>query len=135
MLRSYKLFPACKPALFLAAVLCITQCKSSSTGPGPSPDVTVVAGASALTTTAFSPANFQVSLSDASVTWYNADFSSATYGGISGVAHHLHEDTGLFDSGVLAPQGRFSFTFTQPGTYTYHCTIHPGMVGTVTVTP
>jgi plastocyanin len=27
----------------------------------------------------------------------------------------------------------FSFTFTKPGTYKYHCNLHPGMVGQVTV--
>ncbi len=132
---SYKLFRIFKPALFLPiAGLLLTQCKSS-TDPGPTPDVTVVNGASTLTTTAFSPANFQVKLSDGSVTWYNGDFSSGAYGGVSGVTHHLHEDNGLFDSGVLPPQGRFTFKFTAAGTYTYHCTIHPGMVGTITVTP
>jgi plastocyanin len=31
--------------------------------------------------------------------------------------------------------GRFSFTFQNAGTFTYRCTIHPGMIGTVTVTP
>ena len=29
--------------------------------------------------------------------------------------------------------GKFSFTFQTTGTFPYHCTIHPGMVGTVVV--
>ncbi len=36
------------------------------------------------------------------------------------------------------PPGTFSFTFTQPGTYPYHCTYHGAlynMTGTITVTP
>lgn len=132
---TYKLFRVFKQVMLLPVLtLLLTQCKSS-TGLGAAADVTVVSGASTLTTTAFSPANFQVSLAKATVTWYNGDFSSTTYGGVTGVTHHLREDNGLFDSGTLAPQGRFSFKFTQPGTYTYHCTIHPGMVGTITVTP
>lgn len=29
--------------------------------------------------------------------------------------------------------GRFEHTFAEPGTYTYQCTLHGGMTGTVTV--
>ena len=29
----------------------------------------------------------------------------------------------------------FTFTFTTAGVYPYHCTIHPTMVGTITVNP
>lgn len=31
--------------------------------------------------------------------------------------------------------GTFEHTFTEPGTYDYHCTLHSGMRGTVTVMP
>ena len=45
---------------------------------------------------------------------------------------------GLWDSGLIAggSGGTFSFTFDEPGTYTYFCRPHEamGMVGTVTVT-
>jgi plastocyanin len=30
--------------------------------------------------------------------------------------------------------GTFTHTFAKPGTYTYRCTLHQGMTGTVTVT-
>jgi plastocyanin len=36
-------------------------------------------------------------------------------------------------SGTLAAPASFSTTFTTVGKYTYHCTIHSGMDGTVTV--
>lgn len=39
-----------------------------------------------------------------------------------------------FDSGNLASGDRFSWTPEAPGTYSYHCTYHPGMTGTITVT-
>ncbi|KKL06650.1 hypothetical protein LCGC14_2593910 [marine sediment metagenome] len=31
----------------------------------------------------------------------------------------------LWDSGALAPNERFSFTFDTPGTYIYRCDLHP----------
>lgn len=35
--------------------------------------------------------------------------------------------------GYSSAGGRFSFEFQSAGTFPYRCTIHPGMVGTVTV--
>jgi len=32
------------------------------------------------------------------------------------------------------PPGMFSYTFASAGTYTYFCSYHPGMTGTITVT-
>jgi plastocyanin len=48
-------------------------------------------------------------------------------------AHTVTSDTGAFSSPVLQPNAGYSFTFTKPGTYAYHCTIHPFMTGTVVV--
>jgi plastocyanin len=50
------------------------------------------------------------------------------------VTHHLVLDEGFIDTGTLA-----AGTVSQPesvglGTKTYHCTIHPSMVGTLIVT-
>jgi plastocyanin len=39
-----------------------------------------------------------------------------------------------FTSGFLAYGNKFSVTFTVPGTYSYDCTIHPFMKGTIIVT-
>jgi|SwirhisoilCB1_FD_contig_31_21431315_length_742_multi_11_in_0_out_0_2 plastocyanin len=58
------------------------------------------------------------------VSWYNA----------GAAPHTVTSDWGAFDSGTLGSGGVFSMTFWTPGTYTYHCAIHPGMVGTVDVT-
>ncbi len=38
-----------------------------------------------------------------------------------------------FKSAALDGGDSFSFTFTQPGTYPYFCSIHPFMTGTVVV--
>ena len=47
--------------------------------------------------------------------------------------HTVTSDTGLFDSGEVASGARFSFTFSEPGAYRYHCTIHPSIVGEIDV--
>jgi plastocyanin len=39
-----------------------------------------------------------------------------------------------FDSGPLEHNATFPWTFEEPGTYTYHCTPHPFMMGSVVVT-
>jgi plastocyanin len=57
------------------------------------------------------------------VTWSNGDT----------ITHTATADGGQFNSGAIAAGGKFSFTFQTTGTFPYHCTIHPGMVGTVVV--
>jgi plastocyanin len=50
--------------------------------------------------------------------------------------HAIASDAGspaAFSSDPLSTGASYSFTFTQPGTYTYHCSIHPSMKGTVIV--
>ena len=35
---------------------------------------------------------------------------------------------------AMSPNGdTYSFTFTAAGTYPYHCSIHPNMVGTIVI--
>lgn len=54
-----------------------------------------------------------------------------------------YNGTGFVNSGILiftVPQNSkappmFKLTFTQPGTYTYDCLVHPGMDGTISVAP
>lgn len=40
-----------------------------------------------------------------------------------------------FDSGKLTPGSSFQLKFDQPGKYSFTCTVHPFMVGTILVTP
>jgi plastocyanin len=72
---------------------------------------------------AFQPASIEVP-AGSTVTWTNT----------GAVTHTVTADDGAFDSGQLKPGTSFSQTFTTPGTYTYHCEIHPQMTGTVVVT-
>ncbi len=48
--------------------------------------------------------------------------------------HTVTSDEGDWGSEGLAPGGAYSYTFTSPGEYPYHCEVHPGqMRGTVVV--
>lgn len=101
----------------------------------PAHDVEILQNAPSLGPNAFSPDDKVISLaSQDTVTWYNGDLGF--YGGGAGTVHHLVADDGMtFESPVIAPHGTYRATFTAPGTYRYHCEIHPGMTGTVTVNP
>ena len=47
--------------------------------------------------------------------------------------HTSTADDGTWDSGTLQPGESFSFTFDDPGDYSYLCEIHPDMTATITV--
>ena len=102
---------------------------SSPSAPSPTPSgnqnctpVSIVSGASTLTTTAFAPNPITVA-AGGTVTWTNAD----------NTAHTSTAANGNWNSGSIPPGGRFSHDVRVAGSFAYHCTIHPGMVGTVTV--
>ena len=52
----------------------------------------------------------------------------------TGHTHTVTSDNGAFDSGNISPNGSFTHVFNAPGSFAYHCNIHPGMTGTTTVT-
>jgi plastocyanin len=71
---------------------------------------------------AFSPRTIVITAGD-TVRWVN---NSSTSEG--------HTATGKnFDSGFMKPGDRYSHTFKDPGSFSYICSIHPFMKGTVTV--
>ncbi len=47
--------------------------------------------------------------------------------------HIVAADDKSFTSGSLSIGDQFTYTFTAPGTYSYHCNIHPWMNGVVIV--
>src|SRR5829696_9743434 len=73
---------------------------------------------------AFNPPNMTVA-PGTTLTWVNNDQVPHTATATN--------PAGVFDSGTLQPGQSYSFTFNKPGTYAYHCAIHPYMTGAVTV--
>lgn len=73
----------------------------------------------------FSPSTITVK-KGSTVTWTNHD----------SVAHTVQETDGKDGpmSSNVATNQSYSFTYNTVGTFAYHCSIHPDMTGTVTVT-
>ncbi len=70
----------------------------------------------------FSPAAITIAAGD-TVTWSN----------VGPTAHSATAGDGSFDTGIYPEGESRSHTFTEPGTFSYICTPHPFMKGTVTV--
>ena len=146
--RSRSLYLA-PPLLTVLVTMLATACSSSTpTGTGsnlpaaPTPtaaDVTIVPGASTMTTGAFDPDTKTVALNGSAsvdVRWVNKDITSGGYGGSAAVTHHIVSDDGTsFDTGTLGGNESSTKALSAAGTYKYHCAIHPNMVGTVVVNP
>jgi plastocyanin len=71
---------------------------------------------------AFSPAQVDA-LPGETVEWTN----------VSPRIHTVTSDTGLFGTDELLPGAVFAQRFDAPGSYAYHCTIHPEMTGEIDV--
>jgi plastocyanin len=74
---------------------------------------------------AFNPQSVTVK-KGTTVTWTNQDSSAHTVTANNGSSGP--------NSDELSNVQTYSFTFNETGTFTYHCTLHPEMTGTVTVT-
>ncbi|MDB5616132.1 MAG: blue (type 1) copper domain [Tardiphaga sp.] len=69
----------------------------------------------------FEPARLTVK-AGSTVTWKNRDDIP-----------HAIVSAGKFKSKALDTDDSYSFTFTTAGDYTYFCSLHPHMTGTITV--
>ena len=112
--------------LVAGTAACGQSSNPSPTNPSPTPtgssSVSIVSGASTKGSSAYNPNPITITHGQ-SVMWVNNDTTT----------HTSTSDNNTFNSGSIAPGGSFSFMVPNAGTFTYHCTIHPGMVGTVTV--
>jgi len=108
-------------ALFLITLL-FTGCKEDeSTAPPSDPNAVTIQN------NTFNPGNRTVA-SGTTIKWTNNDSVPHTVtSGSSG------NETGVFDSGNIAPGATYEFTFTQAGTFSYFCKVHPSMTAQVIV--
>ncbi len=127
--------------LLLAAVACTNSSGPGGGGSACAPSATVACVT--IQDFAFSPASLPIKVGT-TVQWTNNGPS----------AHTTTSDAGAWNTGTLsapsgggqyggggAAGGSYHFVFTAPGTYGYHCALHPpslpqyaGFTGTITVT-
>jgi nitrite reductase (NO-forming) len=98
---------------------------TSSTSPATASHVSIPSGAGMDTSSpGYSPDTITVVIGvNNTVVWVNND----------NMPHTVTATNKLFDSGNMNPGDTFSYTFTSPGVYTYGCSYHSWMKGTVIV--
>ncbi len=103
----------------LTTLSALTACGSGGdSGGGDAPAATVT-----VENMSYNPASVTISKGE-TVEWVFAD---------NGLPHDVVEDDSeMFESDLLT-EGSYSYTFDEAGTFTYHCTPHPMMLGTVVV--
>ena len=125
-------------AVAVVAVLALTLagCASGkdtglSAGPTTPPPGETCTGAVDMVNLIFEPKDCKVPVGT-KVTWVNK---------VGGLPHTVVSEEDKFESGTIAANGEFSFTFSTAGSYPYFCSLHAtkgaraGMVGTIVVEP
>ena len=91
--------------------------------------VTIPNGTGATQSLSFDPKTITVVIGvNNTVEWTNDDTVVHTVTSVS-----VPTGAQSFNEGSLSPGATFSVTLTMPGTYTYHCSIHSWMTGTIIV--
>jgi plastocyanin len=119
----------CLIAILAATVCAFVACGSDSTPSSPSapaspgPDITInIVGINGANSFAPSPTTINAGQR---VVWKNTDTTRS---------HDASADNGAFTTPILASGASSDpVTMNTRGTFTYKCTIHPSMVGTITV--
>ncbi len=89
---------------------------STGTGSGPGANEVLIQSMS------FIPSTLTIA-AGTTVKWTNKD----------PITHTVTSNTKTFNSGNVTSNSTFSFTFNTAGTYSYYCSIHPSMMGTIVV--
>jgi plastocyanin len=118
------------PALLAVAATMLAGCGGSDSNVNSPPKPALVhskppSGASAVTISdfKFAPASLTVR-SGANVTVSNDDSTAHTA---------TADDGNSFDTGTVDPGSSQTISVRKPGSYAYHCSIHPFMKGTLVV--
>ena len=131
MKRNYLLTFLFAIIILLMISLVLPGC-TGQTSSGSTPEETRAMGAKSLETAAkneiliknnaFNPIIIATKVGD-TITWVNEDPFD----------HQVKETNGEFDSGVIAKDATFSFTFTKEGTFEYSDPTHSFMTGKINV--
>lgn len=113
-----------KCILVACTFLLLTACSksSSSYGGNTPPPSGSTSNKVSIVNMSFSPSQTTVK-KGTTITWTNNDY----------MTHTVTADANSFNSSNLNNGTTFSFTFNTTGTFNYHCSIHPGMTGSVIV--
>jgi plastocyanin len=103
-----------------AAAIGLAACGGSDDEPAAQSAAKSGGTAVAVADNSFSPATIEVAVGD-----------TVTFENEGQIAHTVTGDD--FDSGSMAPGDTFTFTASDAGTFSYVCTFHPGMQGTISV--
>ena len=103
-------------AIALASLLGFTACSSDSGSDTPAATVRVE-------NMSYSPASVTIKKGE-TVEWVFDD---------NGLPHDVVESSAETFKSELLTEGSYSYTFEEAGTFDYHCTPHPMMLGTVVV--
>jgi plastocyanin len=129
--------PRALGACALLGTLALAGCSGSSSGSSGSPY-----SAPAPSTTAATPAPAAaapaISIKSFSFTPHVLTVKRGTAVTVTNndsTTHTWTSTSGAFDSGQLDQGKAFTFTFGKAGTFSYVCSIHPSMTGSVVVTP
>jgi plastocyanin len=126
------------PLLTLLALTLFAGCGSSSGAPGDANSPTATASGAALATNTPGSTENQVNVSDFQFSPSTLTVkvgTTVTWKGVGG-AHTVTSDDSApmqFDQ-PIAEGGVVTVTFTQAGTYEYHCSVHKSMHGKIIVT-
>jgi plastocyanin/N-acetylneuraminic acid mutarotase len=102
---------------------------SSSISKGPGFQIEIPNDVGSSTSLSFSPENITLVIGvNNTVTWTNDDSVVHTV-----TSEIVPSGASSFNSNNMNPGSIFTYTFTVPGTYTYHCIYHAWMQGTITV--
>jgi plastocyanin len=112
--------------LLVGMLLLVAGCTNQSSQLTPSPTPVYTPKTTILIGSAGVNPQILVIQRTVTVTWLNIDIGR----------HIITSDKGdpdSFTSPLLETNHRFQFTFTVPGTYTYHCADNPAIKGTIIV--
>jgi len=121
-LRSFGARFAAAAILFVLVLAAAGRAPVIAAGKAGDPPDNSAASAVTIDNFSFSPAEVTVA-AGTTVTWTNND----------DIPHTVASVDKKFKSQALDTGDKFSFTFRDPGTYEYFCSIHPKMVGKIVV--